>query len=72
MRFKSMIPFIFQCRLDAGTQRNNLCKRYENKNKYRRKVTSAGTVSLSQCTLLGAYSIWLEKQSAVPVVWVVK
>lgn len=36
------------------------------------EVSATIAMFLSQYTLLGAYSIWLEEQSAVPVVWVVK
>lgn len=36
------------------------------------KLTAAITMPLSLSTLLGAYSIWLEEQSAVPVVRVVE
>lgn len=39
---------------------------------FKNVLTAAGAVFLPQSVLLGAYSIWLEEQSTVPVVWVVK
>lgn len=40
--------------------------------KFKNVLTAAGAVFLPQAMLLGAYSIWLEEQSTVPVVWVVE
>lgn len=36
------------------------------------KLKNGLTATWPQSMLLGAYSIWLEEQSTMPVVWVVK
>lgn len=66
-----MIPsfcyFFYLSKFVGAAQRRKAGKLY--------KMTGTNitvAVSPSQSTLLGANSIWLEEQSAVPVVWVVK